>query len=229
MWRHWRQFLCFCLKFFDSQTACFATWLASLQAVSASLASAILPPSFRAFQALNRAHFPCKASSTFSFHHQVSCLHLWFLERPQTLVAASCRGPFSFDQTVSTRFAASPATPALIAATAEAVVTFNLKAGWNWLAVIGSLTFQAQMLGKNLHFVTRGVCAMKSHTTIWCYLTNSSLGKTFTLMTVLLKLLGQIMKIWIPCIVGIWIMIAQIIDRLLPWDFLLRHQMILIQ
>ena len=109
-------------------------------------------PSFRAFQALNRARFPCKASSTFSFHHQVSCLHLWFLERPQTLVAASSRGPFSFDQTVSTRFAASPATPALVAAKAEAVITFNVKAGWNWLAVIGSLSFQAQMLGKNLHF-----------------------------------------------------------------------------
>ena len=53
---------------------------------------------------------------------------LWFFKRPQTSVAASSRGPFSFEQTVSARFAVSAVTPALVAAAADAVVTFNLKA-----------------------------------------------------------------------------------------------------
>ena len=71
------------------------------------------------------ARFSCMASSTCSFHHQVSGLHWWFLERPQTSTAASNRGSFSFDQTVSTRFAVSAVTSAAVA---TAVATFNLKA-----------------------------------------------------------------------------------------------------
>ena len=81
-------------------------------------------------------------------------------------MAASSGGSFSFDQTASTGLAVSAVTPALVAAAVEAVVTFNLKADWNWLAVTGSLTFQVRMRGKNLCFFTHGVCALKSHTTM---------------------------------------------------------------
>ena len=42
-----------------------------------SLASAIVPPFFRAMWALNHARFSCIASSTCSVHHQVSDLHWW--------------------------------------------------------------------------------------------------------------------------------------------------------
>ena len=76
----------------------------------------------------------------------------WFLKRAQTSVAASSRGSFSFDQTVSAKFAVSAVTPALVAAAVDAVVTFNLKDDWNWIAVTGSLSFQVRMRGKNLRF-----------------------------------------------------------------------------
>ena len=52
---------------------------------------------------LNRAHFSYInivyiALSTSSFHHLVSGFHWWFFEILQTSVAASSKGPFSFDQ-----------------------------------------------------------------------------------------------------------------------------------
>ena len=53
----------------------------------------------------------------------------WFLKRAQTSVAASSRGSFSFDQTVSVKFVVSAVTPALVAAAADAVFTFNLPTG----------------------------------------------------------------------------------------------------
>ena len=88
-----------------------------------------------------------------------------FLERPQTLVAASSRGSFSFDQSVSMKFAVSASTPALVVAVApEPVVTFNLKADWK-LAGSYWAPDGFQMWDKNLHFFTHGECAMKSHTT----------------------------------------------------------------
>ena len=63
--------------------------------LTTSLASAAFPPYFR-----NLACFSCTATPTCSFHHQVSGLHWWCLERLQTLVAASSKGFFSFKRTV---------------------------------------------------------------------------------------------------------------------------------
>ena len=93
------------------------------------------------------------------------CLHLVITsERNFT------RRSFSFDQTLSTWFAVSPATPAAVVAAAMAVVTFNLKADWNWLAVTGTLSLQVQMRGENLDFITSGMYAVKLHTAMWCCL-----------------------------------------------------------
>ena len=85
-----------------SQTVCFATNLASMKAILASLASSAMPPFFRARQTLNRACFFSIALSTSSFNHQNFGFHWWFLERPQISVAASSKGPLSFDQADST-------------------------------------------------------------------------------------------------------------------------------
>ena len=99
------------------------------------------------------------------------------------------RGSFSIDQTASMWFAISSATPEAVSAAAAAAITFNLRADWNWLEVAGSLSLQVLMWGKNLHFFTWGMCAVKLHTTMWCCFMYSSFVMAFTLQTVLLKLL----------------------------------------
>ena len=116
--------------------------------------------------------------------------HWCFLERPQTSVAASSRGPFSFDQADSMHFAVSASAPAPFASSAAAVIVFTLKADWNWLAIAGSLSFQVWIRVENLHFFTQGMWVVNSHITTWWWcLTHSSLGMIFIMLTALLKLL----------------------------------------
>ena len=120
-------------------------------------------------------------------HPQLSASQPLYQKARRSCHISSC---WVLCQTVSVRFAVLAVTPALVAAV---VVTSNLRAGWNWLAVTVSRSLQVQIRGKKFAFLYTWVCAMKSHTTMWCCLTHSSFGMTFTLLTALLKLLGQSM------------------------------------
>ena len=122
-----------------------------------------------------------------SFHHQVSGLHWWLLERSHTSVATYNSGPFSFDQADSIRLAVLAAAPATVATAATRFITFILKANWNWLAATQSLRFQVGLKGENLRFCSHGLWGKKSHTSMWCCLMHSLLGITFTLLTALFK------------------------------------------
>ena len=91
-----------------------------------------------------------------SLHHQVSDFHWWFLERPQTLVAASSKRPFSIDQAASVRFTISASAPEAVAIAAAVVIVFTLKANWN------CLSFQVRMWGENF-FRTGDVSGEVTH------------------------------------------------------------------
>ena len=107
------------------------------------------------------ACFSCITSSTCSFHHQVSDFHWCFLEKPQTMVAAPSRGSFIFDQAESMRFAVSASAPAAVPTAATKIIVFTLKD--DWLAPVGSLSFQGWMQGENSRFFIWG-CKPWSHT-----------------------------------------------------------------
>ena len=77
-------------------------------------------------------------------------------------MAPPSKGPFSFDQADSTRFAVSASASEAVATTAAAVIIFISKADWNWLAVAEFLSFQVRMRGWNLHVFTQG-WEVKSH------------------------------------------------------------------
>ena len=69
-------------------------------------------------------------------HYQVSGLHWCLSERLRTLVAASSRGTFSFDQADSIWLTVSAAAPAMVAATTMAAIAFSSKPDWICLAVV---------------------------------------------------------------------------------------------
>ena len=117
-----------------------------------SLASAMMPPFFRALCALNRACFSCIPPSICSFHHQVSDFHMWFLKKPQTVVAAPSRESFIFDQADSTGFAVSASSPVTVPTAAIEIIVLTWKDNWNWLALAGSLSFLVRMQGENSRF-----------------------------------------------------------------------------
>ena len=126
----------------------------------------------RGLQTLKHLRFSFTASSTFMSHHQVSLLHWWFFEKPQTSSAALLRMLLRWCQISSDDCVAESTTCPL--------EHFSSNLASNSAAQAGSRSFQVRSRGVNFR-LTRGTAAiLKIQTRRRCCVRHSSPGMTST-------------------------------------------------
>ena len=122
-----------------------------------------MPPIFKALN-----FEPCSPVSYSFIHLFIPSTGFWSLlvrlgEITNFGGIISCKGPFSFDQADSMRFAVSASSLEAVTTAATAVIGFTLKVDWNWLAVAGSLSFQVWIRARTCVFCMGGVSGEVTH------------------------------------------------------------------